>query len=591
MTDVKQNFRNGLILGAVLVVLQKVIGFSAQSNTKPDLMIPIAFGAVVFLFLVRNDVKGFFVTGFTGLALLIGIEIFLSVAKLRIDDHADWLIIYFEGFCGSMAAAFAAFIIVMVRTITKPLVKKEDITLENRTKIKLLVYGILSAAVFTYFILPEYAGISVPVFAVLQLICLWFVVPDKKRLWRYIPIFILSLNAVLSGNNIWRGWNLLVSIFLYGFMFSDFNGRFFPNLFGATIAPFRHFSKPFRWIMEANKQKAPVIKRVLAALCITVPVLILLLVLLSSADMVFGTGISNFTQKAFHSISFYAVWKIALGLLAGFYLFGMVCHSYSERNMAALSAKPAKQGDTLILNILLFAIAAVYTIFAVVQFRYLFAEQTLPYGLTYTEYARKGFFELLFLTGINIFIILLTVHFTKHKTGPAAKTIRALCVYLCAMTLVLLASSFYRMWLYNEDDGLTRLRFLVFGFLIFEGAGLLATFYYIIKPKFNIIAVYLGIGLAYYLVLNLVPMDYFVAKSQVDMYLEGRRKGVEYALTLSSDAAPQIARLIHTDAKEQAEVYFERQNKRYAHLPKRWQRFNFSSEACRKIDLNNRTEQ
>ena len=112
--------------------------------------------------------------------------------------------------------------------------------------------------------------------------------------------------------------------------------------------------------------------------------------------------------------------------------------------MAALSAKPAKQGDTLILNILLFAIAAVYTIFAVVQFRYLFAEQTLPYGLTYTEYARKGFFELLFLTGINI----------------------------------LLASSFYRMWLYNEDDGLTRLRFLVFGFLIFEGASCYFLLYY-----------------------------------------------------------------------------------------------------------------
>lgn len=59
MTDVKQNFRNGLILGAALVLLQKVIGFSAQPNMNLTLIIPIAFGAVVFLFLVRNDVKGF----------------------------------------------------------------------------------------------------------------------------------------------------------------------------------------------------------------------------------------------------------------------------------------------------------------------------------------------------------------------------------------------------------------------------------------------------------------------------------------------------------------------------------------------------
>lgn len=179
-------------------------------------------------------------------------------------------------------------------------------------------------------------------------------------------------------------------------MFSDLNGRFFPNLFGATIAPFRHFSKPFRWIIEANKQKAPVIKRVLAALCITVPVLILLLVLLSSADMVFGTGISNFTQKAFHSISFYAVWKIALGLLAGFTCLEWCVIPILNAIWRFYPQNRRNKGDTLILNILLFAIAAVYTIFAVVQFRYLFAEQTLPYGLTYTEYARKGFFDCCF---------------------------------------------------------------------------------------------------------------------------------------------------------------------------------------------------
>ncbi len=580
MKRAKECIYKGLFLGISLVILEKVICSFFLKSSFINIKIAVLFGLVVFLFLVKNDIKGFFITGFAGLAVLIGTEMFISVFQLR-NAPVIWLLIYFFGFLGSLCAVPVAFAVVIINT-KKTFTKGREIAMENRMKVKLLLYGLLSAAGFSYLVLPEHAGISVPVFAMLQFICLWFVVPDRKRLWRFFPILIFSFNACFSGNNIWRISNIIVSIFVYSILFSDFDTHFFSNVFKNAMAPFSHFSLPFRWMLDANKQKAPVIKRVFIALGITVPVLLLLLALLSSADMVFNAGISNLIKKAMNAVRFNTVWKIALGVLAGFYLFGLVYHSYKEKNRT-VSSKPAKQGDLLVLSILLFAVIAVYTIFTVVQFRYLFAEKTLPYGLTYTQYARKGFFELLFLSGVNIFIILLTVHLTKEKTGSSAKLIKGLCMYLCAMTVVLLASSFYRMWLYSADDGLTRLRFLVFGFLIFEGIGLFVTFYYIIKPKFPITAVYVGIGFVYYLILNLVPMDYFIAKNQIDMYLEGKRTGIEYVLTLSADAALQIARLKNTEAEEQAASFFEKQSAQYSALPKRWQRFNCSAKTCQRL--------
>ena len=144
-----------------------------------------------------------------------------------------------------------------------------------------------------------------------------------------------------------------------------------------------------------------------------------------------------------------------------------------------------KNRDALVLNIVLATVLATYTAFIFIQFKYLFAGASLPYGLSYTNYAHRGFFELLFLSGVNLAVILFSVGMTKKKTGLSRGLTQGFCCYLCAITFVLLASSFYRMWLYCADDGLTRLRLLVLGFLVFESLGLIGTLLYIVRPKFK----------------------------------------------------------------------------------------------------------
>jgi hypothetical protein len=176
---------------------------------------------------------------------------------------------------------------------------------------------------------------------------------------------------------------------------------------------------------------------------------------------------------------------------------------------------------------------------------------------------------------------LITVNLTRFKQGLWARITKFLSGYLCAVTLVLLASSFYRMWLYSSGDGLTRLRLLVFGFLIFEAIGLIITFFYIKKPNFNIAGVYLAIGLVYYLLLNMVPIDSLIAKNQIDRYFNHHPQGIEYIMTLSPDAAPQINRLltsegVDTQTRQLARMYFDRLEARYGAAAPDWREYNLS---------------
>ncbi len=586
MDDNRKYLKKGLWLGIVLCALQKIICFVMYENPRFDdsayYFIGVAFGIIVLMFLMTDKIKNLFITGFTGLFVLIGIEVviwIIQLGTLLYGSFGKWLEVYFVGFLGSMAGTAIAIVLVLTTVKFNLFSKREAPVMAHTAKLKLLIYALVSAMGFAYLVLPENAGISVPVFAILQFVCLAFIVPDKKRLWLFIPIFILSLNSFISGNSIWRVPNVIIGIILYSVMFLDFNlfdttAKFLKNILQSVAEPVAYFDLPFKWAAEANKEKAALVKRILTALAVTIPAIIVLTVILSFADMIFGEGVSNMIEALSHAISFNVAWKLVYGAAVGLYLFGLYSAHLGKR--AETPGKPARQGDLIILNSLLTSVLALYTVFMVIQFKYLFAVVQLPFGLSYTDYARRGFFELLFLTGVNIFMILLTVYLTKEKTRSWHKLTKYLCGYLCFATIVLLASSFYRMWLYNADDGLTRMRFLVFGFLIFECIGLLITFFYIFKPKFNILAVYCCVGLTYYLLLNLVPMDYFIAKSQADMYLNGERTSVDYALTLSTDAAPQIERLIGSDADVQAKYYFENHRNFYTSIPQRWQRYNLS---------------
>jgi len=76
----------------------------------------------------------------------------------------------------------------------------------------LLVYLVVSALAFAYLVAPRWTAISVPLFALLQIGFAFFLLPCRKILWLWIPIFILALNAFVSANPMWRMSNFFVTL-------------------------------------------------------------------------------------------------------------------------------------------------------------------------------------------------------------------------------------------------------------------------------------------------------------------------------------------------------------------------------------------
>lgn len=572
------SFTKGVLYGFTLVMLAGVISGIVDSEN-----LCVAVGFVVFLFagihfLKKDKIGDILTCGFSGLFSMFFFQIVLAVFML------PEILVYVGGFFGTMVAlAISLLTIGRQFKIWRSNAVEEYEVFDRRLKIKMLIYALITAMSFTYLVLAENAGISVFVFAIAQAVMLYFVVPEKKRLLWLIPIGVLCLNSFISANEIWRVPNVILCIVLYALMFTPVNVkdvtlRFLGETAERLFAPICTAVKPFEWALDMTEGRKGYVKRGAIAIIISAVCVCALSAVLSSADMIFSHSVGEVLENFMDIFSVKTVWKIVFGMVAGIYLFGIVYNAYVDYDTEPRQVKI--KGDMFIISCVMLSVLAVYTIFVVIQFRYLFSGSELPYGLNVTEYARKGFFELLGLTGVNIAGILAVTKLTEHVTGKKEVFIKIMNMYLCAVTVVLLVSSFYRMWLYNETDGLTRLRFLVFGFLAFEFLGLIITFFYIAKPKFNIVMIYGVLALGYYLLLNVIPMDAIVAKNQVDRYLSGEREELDYVWTLSIDAAGEVERLrnktIYYEMEVKAKYWLKDQCEDILEEDNSWRSFNLS---------------
>ncbi len=493
--------------------------------------------------------------------------------------------------------------------------------MENRIKLRLSLYGIISAISYIYLILTPNPGISIPIFFIIQMVSLYLIVKGKtevkniKGLLLMIPIFTISLNHFISASNLWGPTNFLAVVFLYSVMFLVLDDKLDLkrlNIYGILKAvvnvfePLINFIVPFKWIAERskNKEKNILVKRILLGIAVSIPCVLFLITMLSSADMIFYNNFVSFNKWFADLFNFFHIFKIIMGAFTGLYLFGHLYSVFSENDNSIVnlaekgpfSAKKVK-GDVIVLNILLVSILIIYTIFIAIQFKYLFSSGELPYGLNYAEYARRGFFEMVFLSVLNIALILLTTYLLKDKIYGEkniwSSATRIMLIYLCIITGIMLISSYYRMYLYDSAYGFTRLRVLVYMFLIFEGLGLVATLIYIIKHNFSILAVYAAVGIAFYLTLNLVKIDEIIAERNIDMYFAGQTESLDmdYLMSLSADASPQIMRLMDKEVeiitRNKARIYMEGLNELYARSEYGWRSYNLSVEKTKELLLTN----
>lgn len=111
----------------------------------------------------------------------------------------------------------------------------------------------------------------------------------------------------------------------------------------------------------------------------------------------------------------------------------------------------------------LVAIDLLFASFVIVQLGVLFGGHTRVLdtaGLTYAQYAREGFFQLVVVAILTLGVIAAVVRFGKPAKSGRGQ-MQALLGTLCLLTLIVLASAFTRMNVYQEAFGFTPLRIMV----------------------------------------------------------------------------------------------------------------------------------
>jgi hypothetical protein len=186
-----------------------------------------------------------------------------------------------------------------------------------------------------------------------------------------------------------------------------------------------------------------------------------------------------------------------------------------------------------------------FACFVVVQFRYFFGGAARVMSiteLTYSEYARRGFFELTWVAGL-VLPLLLGAHALLRKDSPAAGRIfRPLAGAQIALLFVIMASAVARMRLYQSEYGLTELRFYTTAFMLWLGLVFVWFTWTVLvqnaRQRFAcgaLVAAFVTNGL-----LHLVNPDAYIVRANAAHARAGRSFDAVYAASLSADAVPAI---------------------------------------------------
>lgn len=195
----------------------------------------------------------------------------------------------------------------------------------------------------------------------------------------------------------------------------------------------------------------------------------------------------------------------------------------------------------LILLVLLFGL------FVAVQLTVLFggSQHVLDTeGLTYAQYARGGFWQLLVVTGLTLVVFAGAARWAPRETRTDRVLIRAVLGTLAVLTLVIVASATHRLDLYADTYGLTRLRLLVglcelwlgLVFVLILIAGIRLTGLWL--PRAVVAAAVLAL-----IGLSAANPDRLIADHNVTRYEQTSRIDTEYLSGLSADAVPALDRL------------------------------------------------
>lgn len=274
--------------------------------------------------------------------------------------------------------------------------------------------------------------------------------------------------------------------------------------------------------------------------------LAILLPILSSADALFAAAtatLRNWIADHFTR----ALWKLTLALLLTPFCFGLLHRLRRPGPPKASAAGKSRTADPSLFVVLLLTLDGLYLAFLAVQSAGLFGGEAYlaSHGLSYADWARSGFFQMVGVTAVNLSALLAALTLSRRE-GRHWQALRLAAALLLTESLALLLSACWRMTLYVAAYGLSFKRVMTYWGMGMMLLFLLFAAWKLHRPDGSFCRLAFPVALAGWLLINCVPIDLLVTRDSVDRYLDGRSEtiSIHYLLySLSYDSLAQLRRL------------------------------------------------
>jgi len=273
-----------------------------------------------------------------------------------------------------------------------------------------------------------------------------------------------------------------------------------------------------------------------------------------------------------------------------FLVAGYLRWSFLSQPLHAFTPKPRTVSSVVPLATALGLLNALFLMFVVVQLRYFFGgaalvEQTS--GLTYAEYARRGFFELMTASGLVLPILLGAEALVHRAAAPQVRVFRQLAGLLLGLLAVIMASALQRMRLYVSAYGLSTDRLYATAFMILL-LGVFAWFVWTVLrgQRERFVFGSLMQGLAVLASLHLLNPDAFIVKTNLNRPAAERPFDAKYALTLGGDVVPALVDAMPRLSAEDRCVVVHGLLARWDKAEVDWRTWNWSRARARALVRN-----
>ncbi|MGV3755987.1 MAG: DUF4153 domain-containing protein [Verrucomicrobiota bacterium] len=315
--------------------------------------------------------------------------------------------------------------------------------------------------------------------------------------------------------------------------------------------------------------------RYFVGLIITVPVFVVFAMLFASADSIFRDFVQslfNFNINDIVSHVFFIAVFTWLGAGVFYWLWPR-----EIKNSLNEPVSPELLGGIEV-GVLLTALNGLFLVFIIFQVKYLFGGDALVQrtaNLSYAEYFRSGFFELIAVAALVLPLLLACDWLWK---GSESKTrFRQLAVCLLIQLGVVMASAFKRLALYLEAYGLTEQRLYAAAVLCWLGFAALWLGLTVLRDRRPYFAP--GIVVAAFVMiflLNIYNPDMRIAEHQLSRKEAGKNWDLDYLLLLSADAAPVLTTDLEKFSAEEKNRILERVTNRWTKGTEDWRTSNWS---------------